>query len=616
MRNFVFAAALFLGTYGTANAQIPNILGLENVKAGTKAIGFSVFKGVEPQPFDVVLEEPMDAFGFYLILLRISGGPMETPLEKMGAIAGMSGSPIYVGCINNNLSPKEQRDFCRKNGVLVGALSYSICILCEGGPNAAATPAEYMLGKNLEGYVAAGGLSRRHVRKITDTSGWKNLMLTPSFDSKMNEQLPRCKEFSNSDIEPGSMISIYLAKGTMNVAVSGTVTWREGNTIYAFGHPFTGAGLVNYPFSQVSVANTVQTSVEPRKVPGCELPVNGALLIDGAYEVAGNIGQKVEMIPFDVHMFVGNQQTTFHDDIVHDNPMMGVILKLLPEIWARDIIGGLDGTSIFYQARIVVNNHPEIYGKSVIPVATASPVPFAELFKRVYGAITAIQESGFQYDLESIDIDIKLADMKVWKKKTAFLSKTKASPGETVNLHIVLENQENAELKHISIPIRIPADFAERISANPVAPPFVSVTVKGGADFVDPRDKSVRTAVTLGSVIAGINKKINPETNVLYVQQSFPQSKQKKEQEESAAQSIGLSAGKWSALEAGELALFPSGDQLEFIIERTATLDNYIDFNSSFAVSVDINKENSPSQNQSSNKGKKRFSYLKPWRWF
>ncbi len=93
---------VLIGSFaGNALADKPKaVLQLKDLEPGTKAIGFSVFKGVEPQPFDVVLGGTIDQMGSSFILARISGGPMDTPLEKIGAISGMSGSPIFIGCNN------------------------------------------------------------------------------------------------------------------------------------------------------------------------------------------------------------------------------------------------------------------------------------------------------------------------------------------------------------------------------------------------------------------------------------------------------------------------------------------------------------------------------------
>ena len=117
MRNLTLVMALLISFSSPAFADVPKILKVSEIQAGTEAIGFSVFKGVEPKPFNVILGEPIESGGFYYVLIRISGGPMETPLEKIGAVSGMSGSPIFVGC--------REYEECVKSGTLVGALSAS-----------------------------------------------------------------------------------------------------------------------------------------------------------------------------------------------------------------------------------------------------------------------------------------------------------------------------------------------------------------------------------------------------------------------------------------------------------------------------------------------------------
>lgn len=578
---------------GKAFADVPKILKISEIQAGTEAISFSVFKGVEPQPFNVILLEPVEAMGAYLILIRISDGPMETPLEKIGAISGMSGSPIFIGC--SDLGD------CTKNGTLVGALSYSICVFCEGGPNAAMTPSEYMLGVKFGGYLATDGLSRRSLRKIIDTSGWKNLMLASGLQGGDggNVQLPRCSEFANSDIKPGSMITIFLAKGTMTMGVSGTVTWRDGNKIYAFGHPFTGSGMVNYPFSQISVADTLQTPVQASKIPGCELATHGALLVDGAYEVAGVVGQEVKLTPFDIHMFVGNQQIGLHEEIVYDSPMTTAIIRMLPVAWANQAVGNFEGASVSYMARMVFENQPEIYGRSIIPT-TVFPVPFAELFNRVDNALTAVSKSGFPHQLESIHIDVSLTNLKVWKKKEAFISKNKALPGETVHIHLILEDTDNTEIRRINIPIRIPKDFAARIDLTDPASglPAFNVSIQDGAHFIDPEDKARKALLTLEALIRDINKKMNPAINVLYVQQNLPKTAEKRDEENSAAQSMELSVGKWKAVGVEELKQLPIGEKFDIVIDKTAVLEHYIDFSASFTINVDIDKKTESSKSE------------------
>src|SRR3989344_1218433 len=248
-------------------AQIPKILELSEVQFGTKAVGFSVFRGVEPQRFDVELRGVTDAEGFNLILSHISGGPMETALEKIGAIAGMSGSPIFIGdCLE--LDECVSKAVLADNDVfLVGSLSYAAGYFIVGGTNVLLTPAGYMLGSRLGGYGVSSQFSVRPPNKVVvDGREFYNLMLfsgiggVGSLPVQGSSAGDVCDESVKSDIKPGSMVTVFLARGSRDVGGSGTVTWRDGDKIYIFGHPFFGTGAVNYPFVQVSAADTLQTT--------------------------------------------------------------------------------------------------------------------------------------------------------------------------------------------------------------------------------------------------------------------------------------------------------------------------------------------------------------------
>ena len=450
--------------------------------------------------------------------------------------------------------------------------------------NALMTPAEYMLGGRLGGYSAAGDFK-------------SSILFFGMQGQPVGRQLPRCSEFANSDIKPGSMISVFLAKGTMNVGFSGTVTWRDGDEIYALGHPAFGTGPVEYPFSQVSVADTLQSPVSATKIPGCELDTHGAILVDGAFEVAGAVGQEVKLTPLDVHMFVGRQQFNLKEDIVYDSPLTTAILRMLPAAWAGQIVGDLRELSLGYRSRIIIEDQPELFWRGVLP-ANVFPVPFAELFNRVDNALQMIRKNGFPHKVESLHIDIGLGNnIRVWKKKDAFVSKAKALPGETVHIQIVLEDSVHGELKHISIPVRVPKDFADRVDvANPTAASVINVLVQDGTYFVDPNDKAQKALLTIGTLIGRINKSMSPPANVLYVQQTLPKIKDKKEQDRSAAQSASVSIGKWQSMEAGELDKLPSGEQFEILVEKTPALNHFIEFKDSFVINVDVTKKAVPNQ--------------------
>src|SRR5437867_5185974 len=111
----VFAAA--------ASAQTTPFMSADEVRAGMKGIGRTVFQGTKIEEFNVELLGVLKNFAPKqdMILARLSGGP----LAKTGVIAGMSGSPVYV------------------DGKLLGAVAFSFPFATE--PIAGIQPIHQML---------------------------------------------------------------------------------------------------------------------------------------------------------------------------------------------------------------------------------------------------------------------------------------------------------------------------------------------------------------------------------------------------------------------------------------------------------------------------------------
>src|SRR4029453_10948831 len=111
-------------TGGSPSSTNNQLMPLTEVREGMQGTARSVFRGTEPEEFNVeILGVIPGAVGPKqdLIIGRLSGGPA----DRTGVFAGMSGSPVYV------------------NGKLVGAISYSFPFSKE--PICGITPIEQIV---------------------------------------------------------------------------------------------------------------------------------------------------------------------------------------------------------------------------------------------------------------------------------------------------------------------------------------------------------------------------------------------------------------------------------------------------------------------------------------
>ncbi len=361
------SAALLLLTLRAAalKAQPTEILPVEKIVPGMRGHGVSDLgdgKGI--QRFDVEILGLLRRYapGQDLILARVSGAG----LEKSGIIAGMSGSPIYV------------------DGKLIGALAYGwpfskdpICGITPIqsmldirhappappvpiGGSAASTarllsafsegrfrehfeellkpfrsvPADSMaplpLPVSFNGRVAAGTLFGRLVEAV----GW---MTTPSGASSSNGVAAPTSALAASSpetsakagrLQPGSALAAQLLSGDMDLSATGTVTWVEGNSVLAFGHPFLSMGPVSMPMAQAQVLTVLPSIFRSVKFVATG-PVLGSISQDRSTGILGTFGSRAPMVPITVRIESDQVPAqTYHFEAVHNSMLTSLLAAI------------------------------------------------------------------------------------------------------------------------------------------------------------------------------------------------------------------------------------------------------------------------------------------------
>ncbi len=347
------SSAAFAQPAETLAAEKLETLAAEKLSPGMKGYGLSDFgdgKGI--RRFDVEILGVLKRYAPRqdLILARVSGAG----LDHSGVIAGMSGSPIYV------------------EGKLIGALAYGWPFSKD--PICGITPIQSMLdirqapaapplpiggtsgsalstGQFLSAF--AEGKFREHfdalVKPLRAPSGTSSLSVLPlpvsvsGFPSGGN-LFARAAEAANwimtpagvspakastaaptQTLRPGSAVSTVLLSGDMVLAATGSVTWVEGNTILAFGHPFLSMGPVDMPMAQADVLTVLPSLFRSFKFAGTG-PVLGSITQDRSTGILGTFGARAPMVPITVKISSDDiPAQTFRFEAVH-NSMLTPIL--------------------------------------------------------------------------------------------------------------------------------------------------------------------------------------------------------------------------------------------------------------------------------------------------
>ncbi len=374
-------AAMFLGvTISTVSAQSPAassgsggaagkssavILPLAEVKTGMKGTARTVFQGSQAEEFGVeILGILPGAVGPKqdLIIGKLSG----PNVARTSVFAGMSGSPVFIdGKIVGSISysfPFSKEPICGITPIqqMIGIFQQNQNIKPANSRARAFTLAELKVG--LSGAEAAQAKSPFTSFLATSDAGSPLAALigqqfmpiaTPLTFSGMSQAtlnafapqlisaglLPVMAAGGRADITPlakatentlqgGDSVSMQLARGDYSLAAAGTVTMREGERVYAFGHPFLSLGITDLPMSESSVVTVIPSVNNSFKlaIPGAMV---GTMTQDRSTGVYGKIGQSPNMIPVKIKMQTSrNQIETYNFEVAKDAFLTPILLNI------------------------------------------------------------------------------------------------------------------------------------------------------------------------------------------------------------------------------------------------------------------------------------------------
>jgi hypothetical protein len=291
----VLIAALWSAPARAADPITP----LRDVHRGLHCTARSVVQGTTISSFDVdVIDVLAAADGEDArILVRVSG----PAVAGTGIGEGFSGSPVYC--------PNAQ-------GQIGNAGAISETVGQYGEDVGLVTPIEQMLGLPVLPPSGARSAPRllRSARPLATplvVSG-----LTPSLANLLRRDARRLGRsvitapagplgsFAPQPLVPGASLSVLLSSGAVTAGAIGTVTYRNGPTIYAFGHPLDGAGRRSLPLGDAYVFTVIGNPLDTEEALSYKLAapghVLGTLTDDGLDGVVGVAGAPAPTIPVKV----------------------------------------------------------------------------------------------------------------------------------------------------------------------------------------------------------------------------------------------------------------------------------------------------------------------------
>ena len=463
---------------------------LSEIKEGLRGTARTVFRGSEPEEFTVeILGIVPGAIGPKqdMIVGRLSGGGA----DRTSVFAGMSGSPVYI------------------NGKLVGAISYSFPFSKE--PICGITPIEQMVRifeKNPNDKIKAKEPRTVSFAELAATN-WKpemprqaitsSAVLPNSTLSQLAGQTfqPIATPISFNGIAPdvlnlfapqlmsaglfpvagvsgaaamtplkqpdentlvgGSSVSMQLTRGDYSMAAAGTVTYRDGDKIYAFGHPFLSLGISDLPMSESHVVTVIPNLNNSFKLAVPDAMV-GSMTQDRATGVFGKLGQAPKMIPVQINLETSRGQTqTLNFEVAKD----GFLTPLLLNITLYNSLVANERN--IGETTVEMNGTVEVKNQQPLKIETRFGGAQAAQYSALSVAlpVNTLIQSNFD-DLEIGKITINAVSRDGDKSATLeriAVDKTRVRAGETVEVQ-AFARTDTGKMFVQKIPVKIPSDAA------------------------------------------------------------------------------------------------------------------------------------------------------------
>ena len=333
----------------------------DEIKSGMKGYGRTVFSGKQIESFDIEVLGVLKNWEARndMILIKMTGGP----LEKTGIIAGMSGSPVYindklVGAVSHGWSYSKDAiagvtpikammdvleiDSRNRNSSHTGNDNIWSTSLKRQDPDIVARLESYGLLHEDEMFESTNSrqpfiLDLVPIQTPLIVSGFDHQSLTRL--SPLFGKIGRFSLHSSSgedgepadltNFMPGSAVAVEIIRGDLSASAIGTVTYRDGNDILAFGHPIIQIGNTDLPMATAEV-HTILASQDTSTKMASPGKIIGRITQDRRSAIAGKIGEYTRMIPCQAEIR-GSLNVTYNFEVVHDRILTPLLMQMAIE---------------------------------------------------------------------------------------------------------------------------------------------------------------------------------------------------------------------------------------------------------------------------------------------
>jgi hypothetical protein len=517
---------------------------LEEIRPGMRATGYTVFVGREPKPFDLEILGVLKGFPHprqSAVLSRLIG----EEIERVGVFQGMSGSPVYiegrlVGAVafgyqfakdpiagitpiehmieaferspepapptgpgtrsRSSTRGREPRSFGYADFLFTGATDVERAFLTQLTSAAESEPVVAGGAPSLQPIatpLALTGISPETIARFAPL--FRRWGFAPLAGVAAAAPTTELKKANASTLKPGSTVVVPLIRGDYSVSAAGTVTWRDGDRIYAFGHPFLSLGVSDFPMHEGEVVTVLSSAASSFKL-SYPTGMVGVVRGDRAPGIYGELGRSPRTIPVEIDLRTSRGTLhPFRFDLVADRFLTPILLQMTMIATIGSTERTIGDSTLLLEGSIELKGLPSIRLENRISVGLNAPIAAAIAAAQPVGTLLS---TGFEdLAIEKIRYQIVSRDVRESGQIDRLrVARMEVRRGETLDLQVISRTDGGRE--HIEpTRITIPTDA-------PLGP--LQLTVGDGAALQAAAPRSGFTPRTAEQLVREINRLRKP----------------------------------------------------------------------------------------------------------
>jgi hypothetical protein len=475
-RIFACAVALVLLSAPAAWARDP-ITPLRDIHRGLICTARTVVQGTDISSFDVeVLDVVADSDGTGpRILVRVSG----PAVAASGLAEGFSGSPVYCpdadGAIGNAGAISATVGQYGEDVGLVTPIEQMLALPAKPPSAVRRAPRLLRAARPLAAPLVVSGLSPSLGQFVQRTALAHGHVLVAAPAGPLGA-------FPPQQLVPGASMATSLSSGAVATSAIGTVTYRDGDVVYGFGHPFEGAGrrslLLQDAYVFAVVANPLDTSEAVSYKLAAPGHAVGTLTNDALTGVVGTLGATPRTVPLTVRVHDADtgarisQRTDLVDETDLGDPNgQGAIAAISSLAVAQAVTSAFDGAPAQESGRLCLSaqlrelDRPLRFCNRYVTQGTLEPdlpIPLAlTMGSDVSSALSPIGTARFRaLHLTRIDASATVErGLRLATIRSARLNRRMVRRGETVGLALRVRLYRGP-LRTLHLRLRVPRDVS------------------------------------------------------------------------------------------------------------------------------------------------------------